>query len=46
MVVETEASSMARHLGPGPAGTALERLYGAEVMEVRTSRDVSLGNFL
>ena len=46
VVVDTEVSSMAQHMGHGPVETRLERLYGADVMEVRISQDLSLGQLL
>ena len=46
VVVYMEASSMVRHMGHVLVETALERLNGAEVLEVRMSRDVILGQFL
>ena len=46
VVVEMEASLMVPHLGHGLVKTLLERLSGAEVLEVRISQDVSLGKFL
>ena len=46
VVVDMEVSLMARNMGHGPVETALERLHGAEVLEVRMSLDVSLGQFL
>ena len=46
VVVDIEFSLMVQHLGHGMVETALERLHGAEVLEVRMSRDVSLRQFL
>ena len=46
VVVEMEASLMVPHLGHGLVKTVLERLSGAEVLEVRISQDMSLGKFL
>ena len=45
-VVDMEALSMVRHMGHGLVETALERLNGAEVLDVHMSRDVFLGQFL
>ena len=46
VVVEMEASSMVRHLGHGLVDMTLERLNGAEVLEVRMYRHVFIGKFL
>ena len=46
VVVEMEASLMVPHLGHGLVETALELLNGVDVMEVRISQDVFLGQFL
>ena len=46
VVVEMEASSMVIHLGHGLVEMVLERFHGAEVLEVRMSQDVPLGQFL
>ena len=37
VVLDMEAPSMVRHLGHGLVDTVLERLNGAEVLEVRMS---------
>ena len=46
VVVEMEVSLMVPHLGHGLVKTLLERLSGAEVLEVRISQDLFLGKFL
>ena len=46
VVVDMEVSSMVQHMGHGLVETVLERLNGAEVLEVRMSQDVFLGQFL
>ena len=46
VVVDMEASSMVQNLGHGMVDMALERLHGAEVLEVRMYQDVSLGQLL
>ena len=45
-LVEMEVPSMVQHLGYGLVETALDQLNGAEVLEVRISRDVFIGQFL
>ena len=46
VVVDMETPYMVRHLGHGLVETALERLNGAEVLDMRMSRDVFLGQLL
>ena len=46
VVVDMETPYMVRHLGHGLVETALEMLNGVDVMEVRISQDVFLGQFL
>ena len=46
VVVDMEAPSMVRHMGHGLVETALERLNVEEMLEVRMSRDVFLGQLL
>ena len=46
VVVEMEALSIAKNKGHCLVERELERLHWAEVLEVRMSQDVSLGQFL
>ena len=46
VVVYMEAPSMVQHMGHVLVETALERLNGAEVLEVWMYRDMFLGQFL
>ena len=46
LVVDMEAPLIVQHLVHGLVETALERLHGAKVLEVRMSRYVPLGQLL
>ena len=46
LLVEMEASSMVQHMVYGLVDTALGRLHGVEVLEVRMSQDMPIGQLL